>query len=463
MKRALIVFLLFTFSAFAAPEKWFDAYSRGVKAVNAKNYAAGAEALQKAISEMPNEGTGVRAGNSLITYVPHFWLGIAKFNLGDVEGALREFKISEDQGIVARTEYYSGMKDWIARAQTERVRKAEGAAKGAKSSADGAISRALATQVEALSTGGDRTETYRTAQRKLQEALGQFHKAGTNIETYKSAEATAVQARDLFMKSAEEAKQLKLARANAPKPAPPKPAAAKPVVVASVTPPPVVTQTVPPPQPVVEQKPSNPAATQQPTIPTPEVESEASVTARIALQRYRGTISSAQRGDRGNAAIQGFLREEAREADRLRQRLEKTKDDGERQRIASELTERDRGVVQRITELRVAAATAAALENPPSAKAGLEAAYRAYAAGDLTSSEQLLTKLVGEAPSGEALLLRGCARYTRAMLSRTPETLLAEAASDFRAALAKNRRLRLDQSLFSPKLVAFFEQVRQER
>lgn len=99
--------LLFSLVALplAAAEKWFEAYDRGVAAVGSKNYKAAAEALQRAVAEMPNEGTGVRAKNSLITYVPHFWLGIAKFNLGDTEGALREWRISEEQVVIARTEY----------------------------------------------------------------------------------------------------------------------------------------------------------------------------------------------------------------------------------------------------------------------------------------------------------------------------------------------------------------------
>src|SRR5687768_9718065 len=108
MKRLLVALLLLAFSASAAaPEKWWDAYDRGVAAVNAKNYKLAAESLQKAISEMPAEGLNVRTKKSLITYVPHFWLGIAKFNLGDPDGALREWRICEEQGVLARTEYYA--------------------------------------------------------------------------------------------------------------------------------------------------------------------------------------------------------------------------------------------------------------------------------------------------------------------------------------------------------------------
>ena len=64
------------------------------------------------------------------------------------------------------------------------------------------------------------------------------------------------------------------------------------------------------------------------------------------------------------------------------------------------------------------------------------------------------------APTAEAFLLRGCARYTRALLTRG-EPKSAEA--DFREALQRDRALRLDEDAFSPKVVAFFEKVRASR
>src|SRR6476620_6933865 len=98
MKRAAVLLaVLLPALPLAAAEKWWDAYSKGVKAVNAKQYQAGADALQRAIVEMPEESNATRTRNEIITYVPHFFLGIAKFNLGDVDGALREWKTSEDQ------------------------------------------------------------------------------------------------------------------------------------------------------------------------------------------------------------------------------------------------------------------------------------------------------------------------------------------------------------------------------
>ena len=73
------------------------------------------------------------------------------------------------------------------------------------------------------------------------------------------------------------------------------------------------------------------------------------------------------------------------------------------------------------------------------------------------SPPELLSQVLATNASAEAYLLRGCARYTEAMLTRGK---LDAATEDFRAALELNPALRLDRSAFSPKLVAFFDQLR---
>ncbi|MDQ3281051.1 MAG: hypothetical protein M3Q69_06540 [Acidobacteriota bacterium] len=403
MKRIALALIVFFALSAVAEEKWFQAYDRGVAAVNARNYKAGAEALQKAIAEVPNEGLSLRAGNSLITYVPHFWLGIAKLNLGDIDGAMREFRTSEEQGVVARTDYYASMKTWVARAQGDKQRRAEEAASGAKKSADAAISRALEMQLDALSAGGDRSEPYLAAQRKMQDARAQFQKAGTDVGVYKAAEATAQQARTLFVAAAEEGKKIRAARAAAPPP------------VKKPAPQPVQQQ-------VAQAAPVQVAPVQQqPVIPTPSPVQQAQVIAPPVVIP---------------TATQPPVLTEAEAAKVIAQQEEK------RRRLEAKLT----------------VTAPAAVQRPD-----LAPAYRAFARGDLASAEQLLTQMVAAQPVAEALLLRGCARYTRAMLSRTPDALLTAAANDFRAALEQNRALRLDARTFSPKLLAFFEDVRERR
>lgn len=424
MKRVLVI-LLFAMNAFAA-DKWWDSYNKGVAAVNGRNYELAQNALQKAIAENPSESTSVRAGNSIITYVPHFFLGIAKFNNGDVDGALREWKTSEDQGAVQRTSYYSKLKDWVARAQTEKQRQAQSAVSGPKKAAEAALSRAVQMQGDALSAGGDRTDSYRDAQRKLQNALARFASAGTDASAYDAAAQMAEQATQRFSAAAEEGKKLRAAAASRPKPTP------LPVVVpvqpTPAPPPPVTTTTVAP-------------------TPAPVI-SPAKETAEIAVQNYRAQLTKAVSATKGEA--QRLVRNELREADRLRARLANAKNDEDYDAVRLDVDRREAALTKKLAELSVAVP----------AKLDLAPAYRAFATGDLASADRLLTNTLAATPAAEAFLLRGCVRYTRAMLSRTPDALLLAATDDFKAALQRNRALRLDPVVFSPKLVARFEQVR---
>src|SRR5207247_351545 len=140
------------------------------------------------------------------------WLGIAKFNLGDLDGALREWKTSEEQGVVQNTPYYAQLREWVGRANSETQRRSENAAAVSKREANAAVGRALSAQTDAVAAGADRSDAYRAAQRKLREALDTNSKAGTDIRIYQRAADLAMQARDLFAGAAVDAKKEKAAR-----------------------------------------------------------------------------------------------------------------------------------------------------------------------------------------------------------------------------------------------------------
>ena len=347
MRRILIPLLLIALPALAS-NYWWDEYDRGVKAVNERDYATGIAALQRTLIAQPVESASLRAGNKIITYVPHFWLGIARFHTGDIDGALAEWKTSEDQRAIKRTDYAATLREWVSRAQTEKARLAREAAAGSRKKADAALSRALAAQVAALSAGTDRSEGYRRGQEKLREALALFNAAGNDTAVLERAAALATTASESLASSgtAQQQQQQQQQERSGPLqpaervniPEPPKPAPA------STSPPP-----------------------------------SASVSTPV-------------------------------DAESARHRLE------------------------------------------------LEAAYRAFARGELDIAEQLLDATLLTWRSGEAYLLRGCTRYTRAMLTRSNET--GSAASDFKLALLLSPELRLDPDTFSPKLVTFFEGVR---
>ena len=338
MRRILLLALVVALPA-VANERWSDEYDRGVKAVNARDYAGGVVALKRAIAAQPVENASLRTGNRIITYVPHFWLGIARFNTGDIDGALAEWKTSEEHRAIKRTDYAVTLREWVARAQTEKARLAKEAAAGSRKAADAALSRALAAQVEALSAGTDRSEGYRRGQQKLKEALAQFNAAGNDTALLDRAAATANLASESFANPGIQRQERE-----------PQRSVALPVETAKV-------------EPEVISKPpeSQPAA---------------------------------------------------------------RKDDPDMARRRREL----------------------------------EAAYRAFARGELDIAEQLLDATLLTWRSGEAYLLRGCTRYTRSMLTRSTD--LGGAASDFKLALLLSPGLKLEPNSFSPKLVAFFEQVR---
>lgn len=429
MKRALLIVLI---AAPALAQSWYDAYNRGVAAVRAKNYAAGAEALQAAIKEIPAENAKLRASREFITYLPHMWLGIARVGLNEPDAALAEFRISEEQGVVQNTPFYAQMRDWIGQAQQQKKKNAENAAAGSKREANTAIGRAIGAQTDALTAGADRSDTYRAAQRKLQEALDAFNRAGTDVAAFNRAGALAAQARELFAGAAEEAKRNKAARPPAQKP--------KEVVVPFEEPPPkkvvITNTTVTPPAPVPQPQ------------PQPPVVSESLAAARIAVQNYRRKLVEAK--------------QPVIDAAHFERDLAGTPDEKTIARVTAQVAEHERRLEEKLKPKPVEpppvqpVAPAAPIDTHPD----LEAAYRAFAGGDLAASESLLTNAIAKSATPEAYVLRGCTRYTRAMLSRTPDALLPSAAEDFRAALRMNAALRLSDGAFSPKLVAFFENVR---
>ena len=430
----------------AAAEPWVDAYNRGVAAVNASNYKVAAAELQKAIAVMPTEGTSVKTRGPFITYVPHFWLGIAKYNLGDVDGALREWRTSEDQGAIGKTEYYATLKNWVARAQAEKRRIAQGAASGAKKAASDTISAAVLAQTDALSANAERTENYRAAVRMLQDANSQYNRGGTDIDAYNDAAQKASKATTLFTAAADEGRKQKAARPAIPKPQPPKPQPQPPVEVV------VPFNEQPKPEP---PKPEPPKPVVVDTAPPAPVITKAQEEASTAVQQYRRNLSNAKR----NPKLQSYVRTATGDAEKLRKRLDAAKGDVDFQAITQLANTLDVALAKQISDSKVVTPAPTPVVTA-TAGPDLHDAYRAFATGDLNSSEQLLTNIITTAPNAEALLLRGCARYTRAMLARTPDALLAAATADFKAALQQNRALRLDSRAFSPKLIAYFEDVR---
>jgi hypothetical protein len=430
-----------------AAESWSDAYNRGIDLVRAGKYQPGAQALQHAIDEAPQENATARVRDQIFTYTPHFWLGIARLNLGDPDGALREWKISEDQGVVQNTVYYAQLRDLIGRANSQKQRRAEGAAVPSKQEANDAIGRAISAQVDAVTAGGDHSDTYHAAQRKLAEAKDTNAKAGIDVRTYKRAADIAEESRAMFAQAAGDAKKQRAARpVKAPPVAQPKVAPGEFVVPFDDVPQPKQTVQPKPPAPVpvpVTQTVPPPKAEVKKTEVQPETASEDFVNAQLAIQSYRRRLIA--------------MKLSVADAQRIERQLKPGSDAKTIRRVVDEVAAKERDLdARKPPEVAVAPPPPA----PDPMRAQLESAYRAFAAGDLASSDRALTQLLAAKETAEAYLLRGCERYTQAMLSRNGDPLLASAAADMQSALRLNRALQLDASAWSPKLVAFFANVK---
>jgi hypothetical protein len=330
-----------------APAALADDYDDGVSAVQSKQYGLAIGAFRKAITQAPVETP---------TYLPHYWIGVAKFHNGDLNGALQHWALSEAQGAIKKTPQYAQMKDYIARAQSEKQKRASAEPDAPKKAAESAMSRAIAKQSEAIGARRDRSESYRNGQRRLQEANAEFRKG-----SYGAAARLANEATDLFSGGA-------------------------PAVLFD------------------QESPAKPAE-------KPQVISAAEADALVAADKQRRRVREPEKKPR-----------------------------------------------EIVVEPQPIEPPAPAPPQPK--KPDLEPAYRAYAMGDLGASEAQLTRIISATPTAEAFLLRGCARYTKALLTRGT-TEAAEA--DFREALKRDDELRLDETAFSPKLVSFFEAIRARR
>lgn len=451
MKRAALLLTCVLFAAAAsAAEKWWDFYNRGLTAGQSENWGALGDNMQRAISMKPNEELNARARNDIIVYVPHFWLGIAKFNLGDAEGAMREWDLSQSQGVIQKTRYYSDLRAWVSRAQGQKAKNVAKQSAANRKNADAALSKALTAQVEAMSSGADRTDGFRAAQRKLQEAWNHYNKAGSDARSYDQAAAVAGQATQMFSTVTAEAKLRKAARPAAKKPASAT-ASAQPVVQ------------IPRPVPVTEK----------PAVAAPVV-SQILADARVDLQTYRRRLADLEDSAKG-ATVRKFVDRASDEADDWDVALRGNASDATAQQIVGGVHARTRELENRIADAQLKASAPAGTVTisgktgkPPqitsAARTALKRAYGDYAKGSVDAAEDALTEIIAKGDGADqAYLLRGCVRYTRGMLRKNGGDIIAQAGDDFRRALTMNSSLGLDPKHFSPKIVAYFKEVQRQQ
>lgn len=107
----LAVFATLLLVAQAAFADYKQAYKNGIKASDRKDWAGVARFMQQAIAEQPQESAEKLNiyGMRYEAYLPHYYLGIALKENGDCKGALQELAVSEQQGVVQRTESHGNL------------------------------------------------------------------------------------------------------------------------------------------------------------------------------------------------------------------------------------------------------------------------------------------------------------------------------------------------------------------
>jgi hypothetical protein len=87
-----------------------ETYKKGLEAVERSQWAAAEGFMREAIKERPAEGESIRLyGQRFETYLPQYYLGLALFQKGDCEGAVKAWETSEAQGAIRKASQYKSL------------------------------------------------------------------------------------------------------------------------------------------------------------------------------------------------------------------------------------------------------------------------------------------------------------------------------------------------------------------
>ncbi|MCG6963556.1 MAG: hypothetical protein LJE95_09850 [Acidobacteria bacterium] len=120
----LVVAVVMQLSPEAAWADYKSDYSRGLEAIRAQRWSDAEQLMSAAVAGNPNEGRVRLYGMHFEPYIPYYYLGLARFQLGDCSGALQAWATSESQGFISDLPEYNDLKDHRAACQ-ERVASVE--------------------------------------------------------------------------------------------------------------------------------------------------------------------------------------------------------------------------------------------------------------------------------------------------------------------------------------------------
>jgi hypothetical protein len=109
-----LAFLFYLFwllvSSLFAQQEWHEHYRNAKEAMAASAWKQAESELRKALAQRSRPGLNVEEyGLRFVDYLPHYWLGVTYFNLGDFENAARQFDLSRAQGVIQGSEQYNSL------------------------------------------------------------------------------------------------------------------------------------------------------------------------------------------------------------------------------------------------------------------------------------------------------------------------------------------------------------------
>jgi hypothetical protein len=101
-------------------------FEKGIKAIDNKDWSGAIEALRAAVAEKSVEGERVLIyGMRYKSYLPHYYLGLAYFNTGNCDAAVKAWAESERQGPVREAAEYKTLQRLREQCRGQGIREAE--------------------------------------------------------------------------------------------------------------------------------------------------------------------------------------------------------------------------------------------------------------------------------------------------------------------------------------------------
>jgi hypothetical protein len=333
--------------------------------------------------------------------------------------------------------YFAQLNGWKAKVQEEKVKRAQRDASDVRKAADTAIADATIKQGEAMMVpGGDRTDDFQKGRKFLDEAIKGYDKAGTDQAAYKKVAENAERAKAMFESAAKSARAAQQRPVTRPPVTPPRPDPAK----------------------LAEEQ-------KQKEL------TDARVSVSVKLDAFDSKLNEAEEGFRNDRSLQSFVQNARSQAEQWSAMVAAATEPADVQKVGQSVAMAEEQLSQKLAMARAAKAQPAAVEMPVATSATaleeirteLRRAWSAFSTGTFAQCESITTALISsKRGTDEAYAIRGIARYTEAM-TKSDDAMLDKATSDFATALKLNPKLRFDKNRLSPKLVAYFDEIRKSR